>query len=112
MNLSNDVMGVFEHIGMMSENNMGDLVAVVVRMKPGLHSSVSLKVCDYAMSARYLTLYNEMIDKIAGVLFNANQKDGKLEAKIEYVPSTKIGSNRKALLQKKKNAKNGSDFDS
>ena len=31
-----------------------------------------------------------MIDKRAKVLFNANQKDGKLEAKIEHVANTKI----------------------
>jgi hypothetical protein len=73
---------------------------------------VNLKVCDYAMSARYLTSYNAMIDKRAKVLFNANQKDGKLEAKIEHVANTKIKSNRKALLRENKNAKNGSDYDS
>eukprot|EP00957_Ditylum_brightwellii_P201460 15325753-Ditylum_brightwellii.AAC.1 len=64
------------------------------------------------MSARYLTLYNAMIDKKAEVLFNANQKDGKLEAKIEYVANIKIGSNRKASLHEKNNTKNCSDFDS
>ena len=134
MNLSNEVMCVFERIGMMKENNMGDLVAVDMRLKPGLHvyattkdlhyvptngrifsilrSSVNLKVCDYAMSARYLTPYNAMVDKRAKVLFNANQKDGKLEAKIEHVANTKIKSNRKALLRENKNAKNGSDYDS
>eukprot|EP00957_Ditylum_brightwellii_P032998 2501797-Ditylum_brightwellii.AAC.1 len=73
MNLSTDVMGVFEHIGMMKENNMGNLVTIDMRLKPGLHvyattkdmhyvstngrifsilqSSVNLKVCDYAMSS-------------------------------------------------------------
>eukprot|EP00957_Ditylum_brightwellii_P118073 9004811-Ditylum_brightwellii.AAC.1 len=106
MNLGNDMTGVFERIGMMKQNNMGDLVAVDMRLKPGLHvyartkdmhyvptngrifsilqSSASLNVCDYAMSARNLSLYNVMIDKRAKVLFNVNQKDGKLEAKIEY----------------------------
>eukprot|EP00957_Ditylum_brightwellii_P124614 9497412-Ditylum_brightwellii.AAC.1 len=97
MNLSNGVMGVFEHIGMMKENNVGDLVAVV---------------CDYAISARYLAMYKAMIDQKAKVHFNANQKDGKLEAKIEYVLNTKIGSNRKVLLCEKNNAKNDSDIDS
>eukprot|EP00957_Ditylum_brightwellii_P150925 11492069-Ditylum_brightwellii.AAC.1 len=113
---------------------MGDLVAVDMRLKPGLHmyattkdmhyvptngkifsilqSSVNLKVCDYAISARYLVLYNAMIDKRSKVLFNANQKNGNLEAKIEYVPNTKIGSNRKAFSHEKNNAKNGSDYDS
>eukprot|EP00957_Ditylum_brightwellii_P179498 13674283-Ditylum_brightwellii.AAC.1 len=53
-----------------------------------------------------------MIDKRAKVLFNVNQKDVKLEAKIEHVPNTKIGSNKKTLLLEKNNANNGSDYDS
>eukprot|EP00957_Ditylum_brightwellii_P189212 14402292-Ditylum_brightwellii.AAC.1 len=53
-----------------------------------------------------------MIDKRAKALFNANQKDGKLGAKIEYTENTKIGSNSKALLCEKNNAKNSSEFDS
>eukprot|EP00957_Ditylum_brightwellii_P112829 8602497-Ditylum_brightwellii.AAC.1 len=132
MNLSNDVMGAFECIGMTKENNMSDLVAVDMRLEPGLYvyattkdlhyvttngrifsilqSSVNSKVCDYTMSARYLALYNAMIDKRATFLFNANQKYDKLEANIEYVPNTKIGRNRKALLREKNNAKNGSDY--
>eukprot|EP00957_Ditylum_brightwellii_P183264 13959859-Ditylum_brightwellii.AAC.1 len=106
MNLSYEGMDVLEHIGMMKENNKGDLVAVDIKLMPGLYVhattkdmhfvpangmtfcilqiSVNLKVCDYAMPARYLTSYNTMRDKRATVLFNANQKDGKLEAKIEY----------------------------
>eukprot|EP00957_Ditylum_brightwellii_P134366 10243526-Ditylum_brightwellii.AAC.1 len=64
------------------------------------------------MSARYLTSYNAMIDKRAKVFFNANQNDGKLEAKIEYVANTQIRSNRKASLHENNNAKNGPDHDS
>eukprot|EP00957_Ditylum_brightwellii_P099349 7567987-Ditylum_brightwellii.AAC.1 len=48
------------------------------------------------MSERYLMLYNAMVDKRGKVLFNADQKDGKLKAKIEYAANTKVGSNRKA----------------
>eukprot|EP00957_Ditylum_brightwellii_P189151 14397953-Ditylum_brightwellii.AAC.1 len=66
---------------------MGDVVAVDMRLKLGLHvyattkdlnhvstngrifpilqSSVNLKVCDVAMSARHLMSYNAMIDKRA-----------------------------------------------
>eukprot|EP00957_Ditylum_brightwellii_P146132 11126178-Ditylum_brightwellii.AAC.1 len=134
MNLSNDVMCIFEHTGIIKKNNIGDLVAVDMRKKPGLHvyamskdlhyvptngrifsilqSSVNLKVCDYAISARHLMMYNAMTYKRATLLFNANQKNGKLEAKIENVPNTKIGSNKKASLNEKNNAKNGSYHDS
>eukprot|EP00957_Ditylum_brightwellii_P043987 3338359-Ditylum_brightwellii.AAC.1 len=134
MKLSNEVKVAFEHIVMMKDNNRGDLVAVDMRLKPGLHvyattkdmnyvptngrvfpillSSVNLKFCDYVMPARHLMSYNAMIDKRAKVLFKANQKDGNLEANIEYVANTKIRSNRKDLLCEKNNAKNSSDFDS
>eukprot|EP00957_Ditylum_brightwellii_P204830 15341013-Ditylum_brightwellii.AAC.1 len=47
MNLSNDVMGVFEHIGMMKENKMGDLVAADMRLKPGLHVYATTKDLNY-----------------------------------------------------------------
>eukprot|EP00957_Ditylum_brightwellii_P044223 3355725-Ditylum_brightwellii.AAC.1 len=47
MNLSNDVMGIFEHIGMMKENSMSELVDVDMMLKPGLHMHATTKDLHY-----------------------------------------------------------------
>eukprot|EP00957_Ditylum_brightwellii_P201481 15325844-Ditylum_brightwellii.AAC.1 len=82
---------------------MGDLVAVDMRLKPGLHAYATTKKHALCINKWKDLFYIAKFNKRAKVLFDANQKDSKLEAKIEYVPNTKIGSNRKALLREKNN---------
>eukprot|EP00957_Ditylum_brightwellii_P119641 9128245-Ditylum_brightwellii.AAC.1 len=47
MNLSNEVMGIFVHVGIMKEDNIYSLVAVDMRLKPGLHVYATTKEMHY-----------------------------------------------------------------